>query len=186
MKSCGRYSFVCDEAGSILPVFTLVLFVVLGMGALAIDSTRGFAARDQLQASADAAALAGAAVVFNPSLATANAVNYGNLNAPGGVSSVMTNSDIVLGSWDPNTKTFTAGGASPNAVQATAQMTQSSSGGLQTQFASIFGVNNMDVRAQAIATGDNGAQWDIVIVQDVTSSFSAELGDAKTADQTLL
>ncbi len=186
MRHSPASGFYHDQCGAILPVVAIFLGVLIGLGALAIDMTRGFASRDQLQASADAAALAGATIVFNQSAAQSEAVRFGNLNAPHAAGNVMSGGDIDFGTWDPDTKTFTLGGANPNAVQATAVMSQARGNGLQTALASFFGLTSVDVTAGAVATGDNGSQWDVVLVQDVTGSFSAELDDAKTADQTLL
>ncbi len=179
-------SLVREESGAILPVAVLFLGVVLGMGALAVDVTRGFVARDQLQAAADSAALAGASLVFDQAASRAAALQYGNLNAPPGHGNVVSASDVVFGTWNPATRTFAAGGANPNAVQTTARMTQAQGNALQTALASAVGFGSFDVTASAIATGDNGAQWDVVLVQDVTGSFRGELPDAVTADQTLL
>ena len=179
-------SLVREESGAILPVAVLCLTVILGMGALAIDVTRGFVARDQLQASADAAALAGASLVFDQTASRAAALQYGNLNAPTGAGTVISAADVVFGTWNSGTRTFTAGGANPNAVQTTTRMTGAQGNAVPTVIASALGFNSFDVTATAIATGDNGAQWDVVLVQDVTGSFRAELPDAVTADQTLL
>ena len=173
-----------DESGSVLPVTVVMLVVILGMGALAVDVTRGYAMRDQLQASADAAALAGASLVFNETTARASAVEFGNLNAPAAYPNIMTDADIVFGSWSSSTKTFSPGGANPNAVQATARMVQGNS--LRTTLAGALGFGNFDVVASAIATGDNGSTWDVTLVQDITTSFTQELPDAITANQTLL
>ena len=45
--------FVRDEPGAILPVVAVTAGVMLGFGALAVDMSRGYLARDQLQAAAE-------------------------------------------------------------------------------------------------------------------------------------
>ena len=178
--------FLADRSGASLPVTVLFLTVFLGFGALAVDVTRALAARDQLQAAADAGALAGASVVWDVASAHALAVEFGNKNAPAGVGDVIDPADVLLGTWDSATRTFTAGGPNPNAVQVTAEMSTANGTALQGTLSAALGFTSFDVGATAVATGDNGQQWDVTIVQDVTGSFSQELDDAKTADQTLL
>ena len=52
--------FATDRRGAILPMAAMTMGVLLAVGALALDGSHGFMLRDQLQATADAAALAGA------------------------------------------------------------------------------------------------------------------------------
>ena len=98
----------------------------------------------------------------------------------------MANTDIVFGTWNSSSRTFAAGGANPNAVQATANMSQARGNALRNSIAAALGFTSFDVSATAVATGDNGSTWDVSLVQDVTGSFRQELPDAVTANQTLL
>ena len=187
MRIGGRDFFIWDEAGGVMPVAVLMLGVVLGMGALAIDSTRGFAARDQLQAAADAAALAGASASGNRAGASVVALDFAGKNAPYGAGSILEANDVELGNWDADTKTFTpTGSANFTAVRVTTRMSQAQGNAMQSSLASIMGIDSFDVAASAIATVDGGVQWDINLVQDVSGSFRDEIDLAVTADQTLL
>ncbi len=51
-----------NNSGSTLPAVPLILTIILGVSALGIDMSRAFILREQIQASADAAALAGASM----------------------------------------------------------------------------------------------------------------------------
>ena len=53
-------------------------------------------------------------------------------------------------------------------------------------FARILGFDEIDMQTTAIASFGSNKPWDVVIVQDVTTSFSVEMGDAVAAGQTLL
>ncbi len=145
-------TFFSNRDGSILPVAVLFFTVILGMGALAVDGTRGYLLRDQFQVVADAAALAGASVVSDdPITANSVAVEFANKNGPAAYGNVVDTSDVEIGTWNSDTHTFTAGGADPNAVQVTASMLQADGNGMQTAFASLFGLNTFDVTASAVA-----------------------------------
>lgn len=55
-----RPGFVANESGAVAPLFAIGLVVLVAMGGLAWDVSRGFALRGELDAAVDAAALAGA------------------------------------------------------------------------------------------------------------------------------
>ena len=72
-----------DDSGAVL-VFVAILFAgLLGLMAIAIDVGAWYQAQRNLQASADAAALAGAQDLPNTATATATATTYANDNATG-------------------------------------------------------------------------------------------------------
>ena len=149
----GHTRFLTDESGSILPIFALMLFVILGMAALAVDNTNGFLMRDRLQATADAAALAGVSQISSVSDARATAISFAEKNLPSSTNgTVLTSSDVVIGSWGGGT--FTPGGAAQNALQVTVHRDQVNNNAVPTVFAGLFSVNELNVVATASAYAD--------------------------------
>jgi len=148
----------------------LALMAMLGMGALAVDLGYVFSTRSEVQKAADAAALAAAlrlVQLYNEqggsltltevtSAATEAAGTWAEQNTSTGnpdVPLTVAASDVVVGVWDPATKTFTAGGAvgDINAVKVTVRRDQTSNGPIQLMFGSVVGVSTVNVTAQAIA-----------------------------------
>src|SRR5205807_10041330 len=73
-----------SERGQVLVLTVLALTVLLGMTALVLDVGDWFRTKRQLQATADAAALAGAqALPADPGNANSLALNYAGLNGGG-------------------------------------------------------------------------------------------------------
>ncbi len=154
----------------------LLGLVVIGLVGLACDAAFLFMTAHQLQNAADAASLAAAAQLTNGEAVvrqTALNVAADNTaardpvqldpngdNQPGG--------DVVLGVWDLDARTFTAGTAGANAVRVVARRTQGSPGGpLSIIFGRVFGVQTVDVQRSAIAynQGNIGAGM-IVLCED--------------------
>lgn len=107
------------------------------------------------------------------------------LNKANGQAVTLQNSDVVLGTWNPTTRTFTAasGTAQANACQATVSLTAARNNAVPTFLANLFGVQSVNVTSSAIA---GGGRWDIVIACDITSSFNADLSQAVSGMQTIL
>lgn len=70
MRSFAKAALLKDERGQVLPWMALLMIVFLGLAGLTIDLGRGWVAYRELQAAADAAALAG---VHNMTVSTATA-----------------------------------------------------------------------------------------------------------------
>lgn len=138
-----------------------VLVVMLGFAAFAIDVGRAYFAKRQLQASADAAALAGAQNLPDPSSAMALAGQYGPAgnNPPRGVENVQVSM---------STKCLKS---SPGCAPANA-LTVKESGQVPTKFARLLGINSFDVHATATACSPCGQQpLDVMLVLDRTGSM---------------
>ena len=176
------------ERGAVLAWLGILLAVVFGMSALAVDLSYLAVTKGELQNAADAAALAAVSALKsgqsrNEAIAAAQAVAAQN-NATGD-EVLLTASDISFGSYDADTDTFEKEGfKNASAVRVEARRTKDSPGGpVGMFFAGIWGHNATDVTAQAIAAMRSR---DIVIVQDITFSFLEEIEDAKVADQALV
>lgn len=178
-------SFQDDCRGA---VYIWAAFGIVGMVAfagLAIDMSYFYVARNQLQISADSAALAGAIRMSNPAEMMAEARKYAQMNV-GGDDQILADADIQRGTWDFGSKIFTPGGANANAVKVTTRMSQQNGNAAGTFFASVLGIDTVDISTSAVAAYNTADEWDVLIVQDVTNSFTAEIGDARDANHVLL
>ena len=76
MKITPQMLILKGQKGIVLPLVAILMFVFIGFAAFAIDFGHLYVVRNQLQNAADAAALAGASVLFeNPSIIDADIVN---------------------------------------------------------------------------------------------------------------
>jgi hypothetical protein len=141
----------------------LFLFVLLGMAAMVIDVGYAYYAHRSLQAQVDAAALAGAQELPDPSKATQIAFDYsgktGSKNAQDNVRNVTV---------DVKTRCLTKiPGCDPvNAVvvEETAQV--------KTLFAGVLGIKTFNVRAKSTACSPCGTKpLDVMLVLDRTGSM---------------
>jgi hypothetical protein len=98
--------------------------------------------------------------------------------------------DILLGRWDHDANTFTtlfgADEDNANAVQVIARMSEERGNPVKLFFAPILGKNTTNISAKAIASVGTAKPWNVVIAQDITTSFVDEIDDARLADQALL
>ena len=178
-------SFREDCRGAVYIWVAFSMLGMLGFAGLAIDMSYFYAVRNQMQTSADAAALAGALRMSDSITMQAEAKKYAQMNVAGN-DQILTDADIQRGTWDFASKTFTAGGANANAVRVTTRMSQANGNPVGTLFAGVLGVENVNVSTSAVAAYSTDDEWDVLVVQDVTTSFSAEIGDARDANHVLL
>lgn len=159
-----------DDKGATAILVALLMVVLVGIIALAVDTGYLFTKKTELQNVADAASLAGArqlgaiyqtmsyeeqqAYVCDPSAIIAVVQEVAGKNQAEGT---VTINDIKIGDWNTNTKTFTEKLAQPDAVWVRAA--REDTGAVNTFFAGIFGINAVDVSADAIAalTGQSTA-----------------------------
>ena len=134
--------------GSVIVIVALALVALLMFAALAIDLAVARLNGAQLQATVDAAALAGAARVTGGTELEVDtlAVNTAALNFVGGSAYTLTADEVVIGDFDFDSDTFTpaAGG---NFVEVTSTAT------FPTFFAGISGISDLQVTRTAVAEG---------------------------------
>ncbi|MGH6926936.1 MAG: TadG family pilus assembly protein [Dongiaceae bacterium] len=144
--------FARDERGGVLPLVGLSLTVILGFAALAIDVTHQRALDAQLEATADAAALAAASQLPDETKARETALAYAESNMPPDRhGTVLDEDDIVFGTWYEETRKFVADGPVTNAVQVTARRSEQNGNPAPTFFMRIFGRHQADLSAQSLA-----------------------------------
>jgi Flp pilus assembly protein TadG len=178
------------ERGSVAIVTAMMLPVLLGFAALAVDVGFLWASKAQLETAVEAAALA---CQYGLSSDTTTATNYGiqyaGYNTVMGTALTLSSPNFTFGNWNATTKTFTSvslpltGGATVDSCKVSATLST------PLFFARALGRSTSSVAASAIAQfGTASKAWNVAIAEDITASFSGELGSnaPQKADQALL
>ncbi len=157
-----------DESGQVLPwLALLMMFIFMALAALSLDIGHGIFIQKQLQASADAAALAGAQRLPQTDYAT-YAQNYGDKGKNPYAGGVTFNAPVVNGlclkSVQAAPFNTPCSATQPNAVQVTETAVY------KPAFAGMFGHHTMNISASSTAAGTN-AHWNIAILLDTTPSM---------------
>jgi Flp pilus assembly protein TadG len=161
-----------QRRGNVVVLSAFLLIVMMALAAFAVDVGYIAEARTQLQKSADASALAGAAKLPKIWLATPAAVACANENKTT-ITPALKTSDIVFGFWNRNTATFTSPkpvGRPYNAVKITLRRTAANGNPLGLFFGRVLGHNTTDVTATAIGFGDRGLCGPFIGIEGVTVS----------------
>jgi Flp pilus assembly protein TadG len=151
--------------GIIAVYVAILLVVIIGLAALAIDVGYMKVARNELQNAADAAALAGARKLGDNQIKSVNPVttdvvsmsqDTANLNKVAGLNlskvSGSGNIEVQIGQWDADTKTFVNAGSPLTAVNVTTKrITGTTDQGVGLFFGSIFNISSHNVQANACA-----------------------------------
>lgn len=182
-------SFVAGESGQSLPLLGLLIALVIGLGGICVDVGHAFVCKRQLQASTDAAALAGAYALTasNATVSSVEGVVSSYSSATGGVNPYPSFNNVSLTTTPLCLSTVanwgilcTSSPAGYNAVQVVQTAT------INTWFIrilSIFGAKSlqtMTVEAESTAAmrGSTNAQYNVAIVIDTTASMGSQDTDA--------
>jgi len=162
-------STLSGERGVVAVTVAILSVALFSIAALALDIGNAMVARNELQNVADASALAGARQIgliyqtlpqgtpyttyqLNSPVVVTNAVQSVALqNEARKVSITIDTSDIVIGIWNPTTRTLTPGTLGPTGVRVTARRDGTTNGPVATWLAGIMGINQMSVTATATA-----------------------------------
>jgi Flp pilus assembly protein TadG len=160
LESSGRTH---DERGQVIVLVVLFLIVLLGMAALVVDVGYAYYAHRTLQASADAAALAGAQELPDATRAQAIAREYSS--QPGAKNQHRDINDVVT---TVTTKCLNSiPGCDP--VNAVVVMERAPT---KTFFAGLLGINTFKITARSTACSPCGVKpLDIMMVLDRTGSM---------------
>lgn len=153
MSSNSRFAaFLRDERGS-YTIWSLIWFMMyVAIGGLAVDITDAYRNQTLLQSTADAAALAGVMSLPNEAAVNAAAEGYAASNMPPSVhGTVLKNTEVFIGRWDFDARTFTPGASDPNAVRAIARRSTANANPVLTNFLRIIGLGFWNVHVDAIA-----------------------------------
>ena len=157
-----------NESGATAILVAIVIVVLISIAALAVDIGYVMTTKNELQNIADGAALAatrqlGAIYAGMPSeqhetyvcdsadieTIKGAALDVALKNKAGGENITFSDGDVIIGDWDGNN--FAEKNAQPDAVRVTARRDGAANGPITTFFAKIFGVNTVDVWADATA-----------------------------------
>jgi Flp pilus assembly protein TadG len=175
------------EEGQVVAMLAAGLLVfLLGVVGLVLDVGHAYSVKRKLQASADAAALAGAASLPDIATASSVALTYGASGAKNALAGATV--DPPTGVCLPTVKycfgnptggTPTNGQANGLVVQEHAQV--------PTTFLGLFGVDTIDVGATSTACGLCSTKpVDVALVVDRTGSMAGEMGDLRAGIDTFL
>ena len=183
LKSIGRGKMFREESGQVLPWMVLLLGMFMGLCALTVDVSRALLVRRQLQASADAAALAAALTLPNSTYASVGqsySGGAGDKNAYNGytvATPVITTRCSTTVEGPPWNIPCTA--TSPNVVMVTETAT------LTTFFGGIIGVPHLTVNVMSTASkGAKPQAYNVAIILDTTNSMN--MNDPNCGNQTQL
>ena len=168
------YRLFKDDRGQTLAMMSILLIGFLGTAALSVDLGRAFYGYRELQASTNAAALAGAHILPNSGAAAA-ATSYSSLS--GNMNAQANMSNVTMVSGYPKLECLTSlsnqgmscvAPATANAVQVQQQMV------VNLIFAPIFGKKTLTLTATATAAmaGAATAPYNVAIVVDTTASMN--------------
>lgn len=134
-----------DQRGAVAMMVALLFPALMGFGALAVDIANSRAIQAQLQTAADAAALAASQQLPDTAAATAAALDLASRNVPISYGTVLRSTDITYGTYDPTTKTFTAGGTPPTAVQLNVSRSTATGNAPPTILAGVLGLRSANI-----------------------------------------
>ena len=180
---------LAGEAGQMFPVLALIGALLLTLGGICVDLGHAFVCKRELQASADAAALAGAFALSGSSATVASvqaeaskfssATGSNNAN-PAFTSVGITTTPVCLSTvsgWGVLCSSSTIG---DNAVQVLETATTNT---WFIRLASIFGVQAaqfLTIKAESTAAmrGASNAQYNVAVLIDTTASMGSSDTDA--------
>jgi hypothetical protein len=151
------------ENGAILPFVMVSLLALFAFAAWSTETGRVWQTKSQLQAAADAAALAGAGSLLSADFTSVDegsartaAMAYGAQHVALGSNLTIAAVDVEAGSWDMASQTFTAlpGNTNPDvmrSVRVTARRDENVNGPIDTVLGRILGINSISVDTDAVA-----------------------------------
>ena len=171
-----------SRRGTTAVLTALLMTFVASMVAISVDIGNVCMVQTQAQAVADAAALAGArGLSTSAAQAQSLAIACAQQNTANGKNVTLTDSNIVLGTWNTTSRTMTvltgSARSQANVCQVNISLTPS------TFFARALGINSVTTGASATA---GAGRWDVVLCCDRTSSFSQDLAQATSGMLTVL
>jgi Flp pilus assembly protein TadG len=160
-----------DRRGAVAILTAAVIVPMLGVGAIAVDVGYAITEQRSLQASTDAAALAGARAIGSTTNPVTAATTY---SAVTGNQNARLNLTVTMASGYPMLKCFTStgvkctGSPSANGIQVKQQAS------VPTFFGKVIGISTLSISTTATA-GANGGKalpMNVMIIVDTTSPMN--------------
>ena len=160
-----KISIIRDRRGAVLIIFAILLIVLIGFVALAVDVGRWYTVRAELSKAVDAGAIAGAKNISNPHLGT-----DGHLRLAEEIGRQNFSSGYLMTTGSP---TFTARALSDHRIEVTGSV--NSPGNL----ASLFGIDQVPTGSLGIARKN---EVEIMLILDRSGSMAgSKITDLKNA-----
>ena len=166
--------FLKNDSGQALPFIALMMVVLIGMTGLVVDVGRALYVYRELQASCDAAAMAGAAVLPSSS-AVSTATQYSSLS--GNLNARATMPNVTMVSGYPKVRCLSSLTAQGMACVAPANgnsITVKQQIALPMYFMSVLGIKTLNIAASSTSAmqGSNSVPYNVAIVVDTTGSMN--------------
>ncbi len=197
-----------DRRANTALLVALLFPVFFGIAALGVDVSRLYYMKTVVSQSTKSAALAAGYQLTNyytgttqmsttmPTSISTAAVNIASANAPTGpFGNVVTAANMTLGTWSNSSNTFTAlsgsGPFAPNSVQvkgyaSSGRPDSANNNPIKTFFGGLIGQGSVNVSYTATASFGSNKPFNVIVVNDLSSSFSAELSNQQVADKAIL
>lgn len=140
-----------DDRGAVAFIFAAMMPALLGGLALAVDVSMHRIAHTRLQAAADAAALAGLQALATGGNAPARAVEIALANVPTDYGTILTEADIQVGTFTPETGFVAGASANANAVRVAAPRNAGRGNAVPQIFSVMFTADRADISVAATA-----------------------------------
>lgn len=164
-----------DRRGAIIVLSAFLMVVVFGLAAFAIDIGYMMLVRTQLQAAADAGAMAaGNSMQGSPAEIIQVGKEYVQYHDAGGRKIAADEAVVEMGIWNATDSTFTPTSEIGNAVRVTANRSSES-----FFFAKVLGASTFSMEASAIAMAN---PRDIAFVVDLSGSMNDDTEPAWATD----
>ena len=181
-----RAKLLRHRRGAIAVLAALMLVLLLGMIAFAIDVGYISMVSTQLQAAADSAALAAAGASSQSTSAIQQvAQTFAGYHSVAGRLVQLSASDVQLGTWDSTSCTFSpvTGSAAGTAVKVTVRTDDSNGGATPLFFSRIFGMVSLNQQASAVAAFN---PRDIAFVIDLSGSMNDDTSPSSSTSSASL
>ncbi len=143
--------FLSDDTGAGTVTALFFFTSAMALGGLALDGANGYRERAQLQTVTDAVSLAAAAHLDDTAAGRALAADVAERNLGPDFRDLIRDEDIVYGTWDAGSRTFTPSTEEPNAVVVSANRRESRGTGVGTHILSLVGIDYWDVSVSSFA-----------------------------------
>ncbi len=193
------HALVFDRRATVSVLATFLLPVLIGFGILSAGTSYLYFRHLLLSQTVNAAALAAASELNtyytsgtnSTSTIVSAAQTFAKANEPSGTyGTVVPTASVVVGNWNSTTNTFTSlaasGGTAPNAVQVTGLNTAANGNSVPVFFGGLVGMPTKDLTSTSVASYATGQNFDTIILNDLSQSFSSEISEQRTADLAIL
>lgn len=182
-----------SKKGSIAVMAAASIPTLIMLGGLSVDQSYVNVRISMLRHTAQDAALAGGQYLStyytsgSSSQIVSAAQSIAKSNLPvAQYGTVVPTADVVLGTWNSSTRTFTATTTNPTAVQVTALNTVANGNPVYTIFGGAYGLPTVNLTSSAVVGYGTGKAFNTIILNDLSMSFSSEISDQRAADVAIL